>query len=341
MRKILVGLATATTSAVLVLGGSAAGAPAGSPTRSHRGVVATTAVRLAAPDAPLEVTVVPPTGPFVVETIEATFTDSGRPTPARGAVSAAASRDIVTGVYYPVRSEISPDEPHSRPAVGPFPVIFFAHGFAIDAAAYAPLLRDVAAAGYVVVAPDFPGTSTRYPGVPNRADLAQQPGDISFLISSLLDLSQQPGPMFHMLDANAIGVAGQSDGGVTAAAASLNASHRDPRINASVILTGGAFGFDGQWFPPETPPVLFVHATADEVNPYAASVSMFSRAQSPKYLLTIPGGSHLGVYVDAPWEPPVATAMTAFFDLELKHAAAAADRLTSIVKESGASLDAG
>ena len=45
----------------------------------------------------------------------------------------------------------------------------------------------------------------------------------------------------------------------------------DPRIKASAILTGGAFGFDGQWFPPGTPPVLFIHATADEVNPYWAS----------------------------------------------------------------------
>ncbi len=43
-----------------------------------------------------------------------------------------------------------------------------------------------------------------------------------------------------------------------------------------------------------------VHATADEVNPYSGSTSIFARAQSPKCLLTIEGGSHLGVYVDPP-----------------------------------------
>ena len=63
---------------------------------------------------------------------------------------------------------------------------------------------------------------------------------------------------------------------------------------------------------------MFVHATADEVNPYSASTSMFAQAQSPKYLLTIEGGSHLEVYVDPPWEEHVAAAMVAFFDLYLK-----------------------
>ena len=41
----------------------------------------------------------------------------------------------------------------------------------------------------------------------------------------------------------------------------------DARIKAATILTGGAFGFDGQWFPPGTPPVTFAHAVADELNP--------------------------------------------------------------------------
>lgn len=57
--------------------------------------------------------------------------------------------------------------PRSEPyfvATGPWPLIVFAHGYAIDAAAYAPLPEDLAAGGYVVAAPDFPGTSTAYPG---------------------------------------------------------------------------------------------------------------------------------------------------------------------------------
>ena len=182
----------------------------------------------------------------------------------------------------------------------------FAHGYAIDAAAYAPLLEDLAAGGFVVAAPDFPGTSTAYPGGAIRSDSLEQPADISFVITSMINLSAAPGPLFNAVDPAAVGDSGQSDGGVTAAAAAYNTCCIDPRIKASSILTGGAFGFDGQWFPPGTPPVLFVHATADEVNPYGASTSMFAQAQSPKYLFTIDGGSHLEVYVDPPWEEHVA-----------------------------------
>jgi len=210
-------------------------------------------------------------------------------------------------------------------------LIVFAHGYAIDAAAYEPLLRDVAAGGFVVAAPDFPGTSTAYPGGAIRSDSLQQPGDIS----------SKPGLFFDVVNPNAVGDSGQSDGGVTAAAAAYNTCCIDPRIKASVILTGGSFGFDGQWFPPGTPPVMFVHATGDEVNPYSASTSMFSQAQSPKYLMTIEGGDHLQVYVDPPWEPHVAAAMIAFFDLYLKGDPAAAQRLEEAGNQPGYSLNTG
>ena len=80
---------------------------------------------------------------------------------------------------------------------------------------------------------------------------------------------------------------------------------------------------------------MFVHATADEINDYSASVSMFERAQSPKYLLTIEGGSHLEVYVDPPWEPQIAHAMIAFFDLYLKGDQAAAARLDTVGNQPG------
>jgi fermentation-respiration switch protein FrsA (DUF1100 family) len=87
--------------------------------------------------------------------------------------------------------------------------------------------------------------------------------------------------------------------------------------------------------------VLFVHATADEVNPYSASTSMFAQAQSPKYLFTIEGGSHLEVYVDPPWVEQVASAMVAFFDLYLKGDQSAAERLTTVGNQPGYTLQSG
>ena len=157
----------------------------------------------------------------------------------------------------------------------------------------------------------------------------------------MINLSATSGPLLNSVDPAGVGDSGQSDGGVTAAAAAYNTCCIDPRIKASSILTGGAFGFDGQWFPPGTPPVLFVHATADEVNPYGASTSMFAQAESPKYLFTIDGGSHLEVYVDPPWEEHVANAMVAFFDLYLKGDQSAAGRLTAEGSQPGYTLQSG
>ena len=87
--------------------------------------------------------------------------------------------------------------------------------------------------------------------------------------------------------------------------------------------------------------MLFIHATTDEVNPYSASTSMFAQAQSPKYLFTIEGGSHLEVYVDPPWEEHVANAMVAFFDLYLKGDESAADRLATEGNQPGYALQSG
>ncbi len=291
--------------------------------------------------APTTTTAAPITGTFTVGQAQQTFVDPTRSTPARGGNPTVSSRSIRTTIYYPTTTPPSAANPTPTVAPGPFPLIVFAHGYEIDAAAYAPLLEDIAAGGFVVAAPDFPGTSTAYPGGAIRSDSLEQPADISFVITSMTNLSNAPGPLHDAVDPAQVGDAGQSDGGVTAAAAAYNTCCIDPRIKASSILTGGAFGFDGQWFPPGTPPVLFVHATADEVNPYSASTSMFAQAQSPKYLLTIDGGSHLEVYVDPPWEEEVAKAMVAFFDLYLKGDESAAARLTTAGNQPGYTLQSG
>jgi hypothetical protein len=57
--------------------------------------------------------------------------------------------------------------------------------------------------------------------------------------------------------------------------------------------------------------------------------------------MTIEGGSHLEVYVDPPWEPQVAAAMVAFFDLYLKGDAAAAQRLKTAATQPGYTLEVG
>ncbi|HEX5587621.1 MAG TPA: hypothetical protein VFZ17_09950 [Acidimicrobiia bacterium] len=286
-------------------------------------------------------TTVPPTtttlpvAPFAVAQTSATFVDTTRGSPARGGEPAQPHRTLVTTIFYPSAAPPTAEAPTPPAAPGTFPLVVFAHGYEIDAASYATMLRDLAIGGYVVAAPDFPGTSTAHPGGAIREDALEQPADISFVITSMLQLSEQPGLLHGVVSPTAIGVSGHSDGAVTALAAGYNTCCLDPRIKAGAILSGATFGFDGEWFPPGTPPVMFVHATADEINGYGASVSMFDRAQSPKYLLTIEGGSHLEVFVDPPWEPQVAQATVDFFDLYLKGDQAAAAGLAAVGNQPG------
>jgi predicted dienelactone hydrolase len=264
-------------------------------------------------------TTTPAAVPLPVAKTSMTFVDTTRSSPARGDTPGQTERTLVTTVYYPATATPTAQTPTPPAAVGPFPLIVFAHGYDAQASMYAPLLEDLARGGYIVAAPEFPGTSSAHPGPADRPDTLQQPADLSFLITSMLAASTQPGLLHDSIDPSEIGDSGHSDGGVTAAATAYNTCCIDGRIKAATILTGDAFGFEGQWFPPGTPPVMFVHATADEINPYQASVSMFEQAQSPKYLLTIDGGSHLEVFIDPPWEPPIAQSMVAFYDLYLKH----------------------
>ena len=163
--------------------------------------------------APTTTTAPPNTGTFAVATTHQTFVDPTRSTPARGGAPAATSRTIATTIYYPATIASSADNPTPPASPGAFPLIVFAHGYAIDAAAYAPLLQDLAAGGFVVAAPDFPGTSTAYSGGALRSDSLEQPADISFVITSMITVSGTPGPLFGSVDPAAVGDSGQSDGG--------------------------------------------------------------------------------------------------------------------------------
>ena len=83
----------------------------------------------------------------------------------------------------------------------------------------------------------LPRPTSPAPARPTReersaATRSQQPADISFVITSMINLSAAPGPLFDAVDPNAVGDAGQSDGGVTAAAAAYNTCCIDPRIKA-------------------------------------------------------------------------------------------------------------
>ncbi len=218
------------------------------------------------------------------------------------------------------------------PAATGFPLIVFGHGFAVTPAPYSRLLVAWARAGYVVAAPVFPQENANAPGGPREADLVNQPGDMSFVISSLLDATS-PGltGFAGMIDPRRIAVAGQSDGGDTALATAYDPSVRDPRVSAAVVLSGAedpfapAFSFDRSG-----PALLATQGTADTVNPPSMTNAFYGIAPSPKYLLELLGASHQPPYTrPGPQLATVERVTIAFLDAYVKRDARARHRLLS------------
>ena len=188
-----------------------------------------------------------------VNELHATYVDSSR------------GRVLATTIYSPA-------------APGAFPLVVFAHGFGASAASYAPLEQAVAAAGFVVVAPDFPLSSGAVTGNPVR-DPVEQATDLSFLIDVMLDPAARPAELAGVIANAPVGVIGHSDGGITAAGIAFNSSHADPRIGAAAVLSGANIAFPGAWFAGPSPALLAIHGDADAVNPYWASEALFNGAR--------------------------------------------------------------
>lgn len=177
---------------------------------------------------------------------------------------------------------------------GRYPLVVFAHGYALTPATYSRLLDAWASAGYVVAAPVFPLGNANAPGGPDESDLLNQPRDVSFAISRLL---APAGPLAGEIDPSRIAVAGHSDGAVTALAVAYDRRFRDRRIRAAIVLSGAEpSGMAG--FPGEGPPLLATQGTADPINAPANTAAYFAAARRPKFLLWLIGASHLPPYAD-------------------------------------------
>jgi fermentation-respiration switch protein FrsA (DUF1100 family) len=263
------------------------------------------------------------------------FVDTHHPTAANGKCPALPSRTLLTTIWYPAtaRSSAASPQPGATPArsAGPYPLIVFAHGFSANPGLYAALLSRWAAAGYVVAAPLFPLSGSASLCGPVAGDTANQPSDLSYVITSLLQLSSSgKSPLAGLVNPGEIGAAGHSEGAITALGVATNTCCRDDRVKAALILAGTAQNYpDGRYDFNQAPPILFIHGTNDSLIPYLDGVGTFNRARGPKGLLTIDKGEHgsaagLG---SAPALAAVGQASTDFFAAYLRGDTAALKRL--------------
>ena len=212
-------------------------------------------------------------------------------------------RTLVTVIRYPATGR-GTDVRNAPPArvAGRFGLIVFGHGYAVTPAPYAQLLQAWARAGYVVAAPIFPLGNANAPGGPNESDIVNQPRDMSFVITRMLELDATPHSFFQGLIApREIAVAGQSDGGETALAVAYDRYYIDRRVRAAAILSGAELprvgGFDfGRGSGFQSPPLLAAQGTADTTNQPRYTYAFFDAAPRPKFLLSLIGAQHLPPY---------------------------------------------
>lgn len=223
-------------------------------------------------------------------------------------------RRLVTEIWYPVAQQRA----GSPAARGPFPLLMFAPGFLQCDTTYTDLLKAWAGAGYVVAAVNFPRTSCHVGTAAYEADLVNQPQDVSYALTRTLAMSAQPHTVLSgLVDRQAIGGVGQSDGGDTVAALAANTCCTDHRLKAVAVLSGAEWPpMPGSYFTRGAPPMLFVQGSADPINPPWTSVQLYSADQNDaRYYLDLFGATHMEPYSGTnPVERLVARVTVDFFD---------------------------
>ena len=169
---------------------------------------------------------------------------------------------------------------------GPYPAIAFAHGYGIDSSYYRGTLRALAAAGYVVIAPD--SETGRLPSHSRFAD------DLNRSLQWLGRRSAAGSRAVPRgkVDSEHLGVAGHSMGGGVA----ILAASRSRSIDTIATLAAA------DTLPVRASvavrrlrvPSLFVVGSDDRIVPAAGTAVMFRRAPATSLLAWIKGGSHCG-----------------------------------------------
>jgi len=278
---------------------------------------------------------------FAVGIRTVSFTDTTRPIldyEASPPTELSDTRPIATEIRYPTTTTLGGhgEVARAKPAAGgPFPVIVFAHGYAVMPDTYRLLLDAWVRAGFVVVSPVFPVTNyyewlRQGGGGAPEADVTNQPYDVAFVIARLSALASDPHSFLDgLVDLHRLGLAGQSDGASTVAALvyanyyGLNWAALPVHPLAIAVLSGAEFGGSVKYADPAGggPALLSVESDDDYCNPTQQATELYGAvaAGAPAhFFLRLEGADHSGPYFGTePWAAVVRRVTTGFFELEL------------------------
>ena len=223
-------------------------------------------------------------GPYEPGKAEIVFVDDSRPTDANGDFGGSSERSLPSAIWYP------------KDADGPYPLIVYSHGFTSSRDETKYLVEQLASHGYVVLAANYPLTSGAAPGGANANDVSNQPEDISFLIDSILALSDSDKPFKGEIDPNRIGLMGLSLGGLTTSLTTYHPRLREPRIKAAVSIAGPSEFLSKKFYDQSgvTIPFLMIAGTADRLIIHESNAAIIPERVTNGSLLTIEGGNHIG-----------------------------------------------
>src|SRR3954452_25506790 len=271
---------------------------------------------------------------YAVGTTTVTFVDPSRTTSPNGSFAGASTRTLPTEFWYPATgatggdpvADAAPDKEH-----GPYPLVLFAHGYAVTPDFYAPLLARWAEAGYVVAAPVFPILSGSDGGA-SHVDYEKTFGDASFVITQVLGLAGGD-PLGGLVDPNRIAAAGHSDGEVVSFGIGFLDCCRDARVRSVIAMAGDLSNANNPHTRDTGTPVLHVMETNDEYDPYSHSIQWDrDNLTAPRWMVSL-FSSHVPPYTQ-PGDPAfelVSSITVAFFDGTLKGHPARLDDVSSEV----------
>jgi hypothetical protein len=272
------------------------------------------------------------------------WSDPSRPTPSPTPTGTSVNgRLLKTEVWYPtLRGSATGLTGGARPASGegPFPVVFFAHGFDTTPQTYAPLLSSWVRAGFVVVAPLFPdeqqdtvvasgGPANQYP----EGDLSNEPGDLAFVAKqfAVVTAAGSKSPLAGVADLSRIALAGQSDGATAVAGLAYEPAYAaafsslPSRPKAALVLSGQALsGSTPAAATSNSPALLQVQSDSDTCQSPAVASYLFgdvfsgsTGAQPDHLFLTLHAVAHLAPYTGGRDSTLVEKVTTDFLKLEL------------------------
>lgn len=226
-------------------------------------------------------------GKYEVSTMDVTLLDETRETQAHEyftEFNGLPYREFEATVWFPQSEE---EKSH--------PLIIYSHGFMSERSDLQYILQHLSSHGYIVLAANYPLTSSASGDALLMADVVNQPADIRFLINQITNPVTDIGKTFsHLVDESRIGVMGYSLGGLASTLAAYHPIHLDHRLKAVVSLAGPSAMLGEAFYSNNNIPYMMVGGTSDEMTPYDDHAEVIPGRINNSLLVKIERGSHMG-----------------------------------------------